>query len=353
MSFRRRRSRPDRGPFFGHVGGPLVAGALAIPIELGCGDSGTPPRVGDLGRGPGSDSQVALVDDERVALESVERIASAQQVSLDEALRRAIFDALCAREARARDLDRRSSFEIATHLARGVLDDELQRAREQGPPTAEELRAYRAEHRLEVARPEVVVVVHGLVSLSAEATPDEVASAERRASGLATRMRVAGRALAGSVAPNFTPRPGLTLARLPRDPGFDRLEAAAREGEGNDLTFEQLPPFGRDGTTWVDEASLSLDPTFSASAFGLSRRGDVAGPIRSPFGLHVIVLLDRLPGLELTDDEIVRAFSDVVYGARARSALDRTLKELRAGTTIEFDPAVDEALGRVVAKGPQ
>jgi hypothetical protein len=328
-------------------------GSALTLAALGCNEPTAPPRLGELEPGPGAEVQLARVDDERVALATVERIAKAQGISIDEALRLAIFDALCAREARARDLDRASSFEIATHLARRVLDEELQRARDQGPLTVAELRAFAAENRLEVARPEVVVVAHALLPLSSEATPAEVASVERRADAVAARMRAAASAASGSLAPNYTPRPGLSLARLPKDPALGELEAAARAVEGPSVTFEQLPPLARDGTTVVDDAITTMDSTFTAAAFGLARRGDVGGPTRSQFGFHVIVLLDRIAGQQLSDDELVRAYSETMLGARARRELERSLKDLRASTLVELDPAVDEALARVEAKGSQ
>jgi hypothetical protein len=352
VSWESGRSRPPSGPLHGSRCGSLAGGALTF-CALACAEPSAPAHLGELERRPGAVVELARVEDERVALVTVERIVAAQQIPFDEGMRLAIFDALCAREARARDLDRVSSFEIATHLARGVLDDELERARDLGPPSADELRAFTAEHRLEVARPEVVVVVHALLRLSAEATPAEVASVQRRADALAVRLREAARPLAGSTAPNYTPRPGLTLTRLPKDPALTALEAAAREVDGSSVIFEQLAPFARDGNTVVDDTPFALDTTFTASAFGLTRRGDVTGPIRSPFGLHVIVLLDRIAGQELTEDELLRSASTSIYGARARRALDRTLAELRANTPIDLDPAVDEALGRVDVKGPQ
>lgn len=348
MSSDRGRSLPSRrfpGPSFG----PLLSGAFFA--ALCCNEPTAPPRLGEFELGPGAEVQLARVDDEHVTLATVERIANAQGISIDEALRLAIFDALCAREARARDLDRAVSFEIATHLARRVLDEELQRARDQGSLTVAELRAFAAENRLEVARPEVVVVVHALLPLSPEATPAEVASVERRADAVAARVRAVASAASGSVAPNYTPRPGLSLARLPKDPAFAALEAAARAVEGSSVNFEQLPPLARDGNTVVDDATSAIDPTFTAAAFGLARRGDVVGPIRSPYGLHVIVLLDRIAAQELGDEELVRAYSETMLGARARQGLERSLRDLQASTPVELDPAVDEALGRVDATG--
>jgi hypothetical protein len=323
-------------------------------VASGCSDPSAPPRVGELERGPGGDVALAArVHDERVAVETVERIAEAQAIPFEQALRLATFDALCATEARARNLDRPSSFEISSHLARRVLDEELERARESGAPTAAELASFVQQNRLEVARPEVVVVVHALFPVAADASSDEVATAERRARELAARWREASREVTRSAVPNYTPRPGLTLQRLPRDPTYASLESTAREVGGTGVTFEQLAPFDRSGNVVVDEPGFSLQPTFTAAAFTLVRRGDVADSVRTPFGIHVILLLDRITGRELSDDELRRSFSEAIFGMRARTVLERTLKDLRATVPIELDTAVDEALGRVVAKGPQ
>jgi parvulin-like peptidyl-prolyl isomerase len=47
-----------------------------------------------------------------------------------------------------------------------------------------------------------------------------------------------------------------------------------------------------------------MDPAFETAAFALKSPGDLAGPVKSQFGYHIIRLQDRKDGRQMTFEEV-------------------------------------------------
>jgi hypothetical protein len=295
---------------------------------------------------------VAQIDSEAITVENVERVMRAQGLSAQSSLDRSVFDALCAIEARARGLDWKAGRSASHFYARALFDEHAALARGLGAPTDAEVAQFAEANWLEVDRAEARVVLHAVV-LSAE---PEGSSADSKARALAGQLRAGlGEAVAkvkSTSAPNYLPNPGTT--KFPTDPASDVFARAVQavDAQGLSVKVEQLPPIGSDGRTITPDRG-SMDPLFVAGISKLKERGDLSDTIRSSFGYHVVLLLSRLPSSQLSRQELVERFGSDIVAARAGMELENTLTRLRRATPAEFDPAVDEALSLVSARGSQ
>ncbi|NUP14223.1 MAG: hypothetical protein HOW73_49950 [Polyangiaceae bacterium] len=317
--------------------------AVACVLAGGCSAEGPPAQRTEL-----EGEQVARVDDEVVTRDVVASIARAQDVTPREALDRATFDALVAREARARGVDARLRRRLNGALAQVLVDDLAKAARAEGPPTDEEVADLTARRWMEVARPEAVVLVHAVVLVP----PDADAATSERALATAKKIRTAVEASVAlareTAAPDNMPKRGLPPPADPvRDDFVRRAKAVAPDDPG--VIAEPLWPIGSDGRAVKHDGREPYDPAFVKSGFELRNRGDLTEPVRSSFGYHVILLLDRLPGAMLSADERRKLFErDVVYERTGRR-IEALLGELRTSTRVEDkDPSVEGLLQQVV-----
>ncbi|AMJ66997.1 peptidylprolyl isomerase [Hymenobacter sp. PAMC 26628] len=74
-------------------------------------------------------------------------------------------------------------------------------------------------------------------------------------------------------------------ARLRKGEGWDKLVAQFSEDAGSAANGGELPPFG----------TGRMIPSFEATAFRLQKPGDIAPPVQTPYGWHIIKLLERQP----------------------------------------------------------
>ena len=74
-------------------------------------------------------------------------------------------------------------------------------------------------------------------------------------------------------------------ARLRKGEGWDKLVAQFSEDAGSAVNGGELPPFG----------TGRMIPSFEATAFRLQKPGDIAPPVQTPYGWHIIKLLERQP----------------------------------------------------------
>lgn len=158
----------------------------------------------------------------------------------------------------------------------------------------QDAKAYYTANPDKFKHPAMVKASHMLVLLAKDAPAGEVAAAEKRLNELAQRLRK-----------------GESLEKLQALPGTPPIRA------------EELGWFGK-GT---------MVPEFEDPAFAL-KKGEVSGPVRSPFGIHIIQVLDKKP-------EGVTAFDE------AKDDIKRELAEARAAETVgkTADQLLEELLG--------
>jgi peptidyl-prolyl cis-trans isomerase C len=337
MIRRRRLSRAYRG---------LVVVAGFSAAATACSNGGAPtPSDARLGG-----NVVARVGDEEIQADTVRRIARAQNISPKEALDRAVFDALLAQEAKAKR-GPLGSVETAGALVRRLTVDLRDEALSQGPVRAEEIAPLAARDWFTVARPRSLRTVHVLVRVPEGAE----AATWDRATEVAARLRAALEP-AGDLA-RKTPGPELvydSMGELPADAAAASFlkTSSAVGAEGFEIVAQPLPLVAADRRVILpasDPSQLTqeLDADFTKAAFALQQRGDISPPVRSAFGVHVIMLLDVLPESVLDDAALHARYDDAVIDLRARALATRIREDLAKTVPVDVDRAADALLEAV------
>lgn len=311
--------------------------AAALAILPSCDHAAPPPPAA----GPLPPGVAARVDHLDVTADHIARIAAAQRIPLAEARDLAVTDALLTRGAQQRGLDRSPDVQqqIQAALARALLHRILADARAH-PPTDEELRAAAARKWLDVDRPEGFRTVHAVVRFNPDTDGEGV---RPRARAVAEAIRAAVQPIADRAASMPLPE-GAPLSSARQRPGEDpdplssafRKTAARVPRDNLDVIIEPLPPVAADGRV-LAPGDATFDLEFSKAAAALRERGQLAPLFTSPFGYHVVMLLERTPAQILTGPaRAARLFDDIVND-RARAAEKRLLTTLKPAGAVSPD----------------
>ncbi|MBO2010495.1 peptidylprolyl isomerase [Hymenobacter negativus] len=92
-------------------------------------------------------------------------------------------------------------------------------------------------------------------------------------------------------------------SRLKKGENWDKLVAQFSEDAGSAANGGELPPFG----------TGRMIPSFEEVAFKLQKPGDIAAPVQTPYGWHVIKLIEKQP---------LAKFSDMESGLKSKVAKD-------------------------------
>ena len=100
---------------------------------------------------------------------------------------------------------------------------------------------------------------------------------------------------------------------------FAKIAKEKSEDRGSSRNGGQLP--------WCNSGDFV--PEFEKVAFALKNKGDISEPVLSPFGWHIIKLLDRkeFPSFEEKRNEIMNRLARDSRGAKAKESLVTQLKE--------------------------
>ncbi|AKT41857.1 peptidylprolyl isomerase [Chondromyces crocatus] len=304
----------------------LLAGCLGIAAcGLGCRDEGSPP-----GDPPPSTQRlegvVARVGDATITAAAVARVAVAQGVSPQLALEKQIDDELFAREAHERGLvsagalQNRRNILLSRRLLRALLD-EAERA---GPVTDTELDEVSSRRWLELDRPEAFRTVHAVVQIPEDADPATRAKATRIAEAIRAAV-----VPSGDIARQDPPPETQRGAQNPDTAQKAFLDAAASVAtEDLKVTAEALSPVTASGRVLRPEPQ-QFDIAFSGAVAKLEARGDITGVFPSAHGLHVAMLLERVPASVFPREERRRMVHEEVMTARARTAHLALMEGLR------------------------
>jgi hypothetical protein len=234
-------------------------------------------------------------------------VAQAKGISAHDALGGLVEDVLAAQAAEARGLDRDPSVSWSRAAALAVqvpahLTDE---AMALGPPTEDELA--------------LVSVVHAVVLRSPNLREDDalaIAAAIRRA--------VAG----GRSADDFEAR------------------ANAVSHPHAEVRVERIGPFGADGRA---PDGTGFDATFVAAAFSLRAPFETSAIVATPFGWHVLQLVERTPAGGSVESRRVD-LAGAVFQLRTRIRLEALVQARRQSVPVTISVAADDLMSAAFAR---
>lgn len=271
---------------------------------------------------------VARVGSDEISLDTVQRVARAEGVTLLVARDRSLSDALFALAARSafRNRDLAPVLERAA-AARALLEGLKSDALAQGPASDAELDELTALRWRELDRPESARTTHAVVLV--EKPADEAPA----------------RAVAQQI---------YEAVKGVQDPEqFLRL-ANAVPHDGVQVRTERLPAVTADGRVYDPgkpsaNSDQGFDSTFAKVAIGLGV-GQISEPTKTRFGYHVILCEARLPEQRLPREERRKILRDEVIKARAERAKQALLSRLSAAQPIQIARAADDLTSRVQVK---
>ncbi|WP_046246399.1 peptidylprolyl isomerase [Hymenobacter terrenus] len=117
--------------------------------------------------------------------------------------------------------------------------------------------------------------------------------------------------------------------RLKKGENWDKLVAQFSEDAGSAANGGELPPFG----------TGRMIPSFEEVAFKLQKPGDIAAPVQTPYGWHVIKLIERQPLAKFADVESTLK-SKVAKDSRSELNKAAFLKRVRQEDQFVEVPAV-------------
>ena len=106
--------------------------------------------------------------------------------------------------------------------------------------------------------------------------------------------------------------------RVDKGESFEALAQTLSEDEQTAATGGVVPVFGRG----------VMAPAFEEAAFALTTAGEVSEPVTTPYGVHLIRLLDRQQGREKSFEEVKAPLVSKLQLEWVQSALDHWRKEL-------------------------
>jgi len=289
--------------------------AAAALVLVACGTSAPTSSVAPTATLGGT--TVAVAGSVAIDVSLVEDVARKNGGDARAAADALVFDAVLAQGAAEKKLDRSPEVREGRRsaLARIVADRLEKDAAARGAPTDAEVAKVTARHWRDVDLPEQARVVHAVVM-----TKDP----EKK-----KRMRAVAEDL-------------LRAVQGAKDADDFVARAKSVDAQGLEIRPEKLPLFVADGR--VVEGG-ELDKTFVNAAFAL-KPGETSPIVETPFGLHVIRMLERLPEKRVPLEERRAMFADEVTTMRAREAYVALLADAKKKTPVVIDPAADALMMR-------
>ncbi len=158
--------------------------------------------------------------------------------------------------------------------------------------------------------PERVRASHILLSVNADATPEQVAEKEKAAKAIHARAKK-----------------GEDFAKLAQELSEDP-SAKQNSGDLDFFTKEQMVP------------------EFSTAAFGM-KKGDISEPVRSQFGYHVIKVTDRKEPETVTLEKAKPQLSAYLKQQKKQAEIEKVVRGVREGANVKINlpaaPAPEES----------
>lgn len=300
-----------------------LASAPVLLVLVACG-----ARTGDgapsatLGAGV-----AAVVGTERVDVETVQRIARAQGVTLEGARRRAISDALFAASANERLGTALSARARRGALARALLESLAAEAKRRGPPTDAELAAATERRWWELDRPPLLRTTHAVAVVK---KPEDDKAARAVAERIAAATQSATTAEAFSTAAKSVAPDGV-------DVHVEDLEPVARDRR---VVNPDSPPPPGSRTGEYAEA-------YVAAAFAIPHVGEKSPVVRTEFGYHVIFATKLYPEKRVPVEERRSMLEPEILVHRTTELRDAALARARTVDAVEVERSAGDLTEKV------
>ena len=119
-------------------------------------------------------------------------------------------------------------------------------------------------------------------------------------------------------------------SRLQKGESWDKLVAQFSEDQGSAANGGELPPFG----------TGRMIPSFEEAAFKLQKPGDLSAPVQTPYGWHVIKLIEKQP---------LAKFADLEAGLKSKVSKD-SRSELNKAAFLKRVRREDQFVENAAAK---
>ncbi|MEO8503000.1 MAG: peptidyl-prolyl cis-trans isomerase [Acidobacteriota bacterium] len=205
------------------------------------------------------------------------------------------------------------------------------------PATAEQAKAYFEAHKESFRLPEQRIVDYVLVDGQKTMATTVVSDADAKAyydqntAEFAQEEQVRARHILLQVNDKRTEAQAMSqaqalLARLKKGEDFGKLAAEASEDPGSKTRGGDLGFFGRG----------RMIKEFEEAAFA-AQPGEVVGPVKTSFGVHLIRVEEKKPGGQLTFEQAKPQILNRLRSERAQAATEAKAKELAAKLGKESD----------------
>jgi len=295
--------------------------AVLAAVLLCCGGDKPPP----IETGPLPPGVVGRVAQTEIPEDLAVRVARAQHVTPRDATQSLADDALAARVAQDRGLDRDPdvAWRLRAFRARLVSDRLRDEAKAQGPLTDSEIEELTQEHWQDLDSPEQRTVIHAVVrkpASSGDAVP--IADAIRRA-----------------------------VEDAQNADEFEQKANAVPHGTIQ-VKVERLPPFVADGRVAAAGMGGGFDKTFAAATFEISAAGKTSAVVETSFGWHVIRLLEITPPHHVPIEQRRLMLAAEGIARRAKTRQEEILAAQRSKNPVEISLSAEQSMKAVTHGKP-
>ncbi len=224
------------------------------------------------------------------------------------------------------DLGRLSATRRAV-LARAMLEQLMLEQRSLGPARDDELDREVQRRWVLWDRPRGVVVMHALARIKKPADDPQARAVAERLS---------------------------ELLRDVSDPTEFEARVRGLPEQPVEVVVERLPPITEDGRSFELTASdragsegPRMDSAFAKAAHRLTHVGARSSVVRSPFGYHLILLIEIVPPLQKSREEQRAQLTETVVNERFRGRLSQLLQVAKETRSVHIERNVAELTARL------
>ena len=182
----------------------------------------------------------------------------------------------------------------------------------------DDVKKFYEEHIEDVTKPEGVTVAHILIQLDEEKEASDPEAADKEAKEKIDAI----------------------YDELLKDPSqFEKLAQDKSDCPSGKASEGKLPSFDKDGM--MLDGGGAMDQTFASAAFGIEKAGQITKPVKTPFGYHIIKLIERIPEEVTPLDKLKDRITEYLAAEKAQNDLNKMLDDEieKSAKIMDFAPA--------------